>query len=143
MDKKQLERYRLALLAERGAKLASVHLQYDKKLKALDVLLDRDESPEVGQAEFIPNGTPAKSLLQAVREAIRETSGLMDGMSGKFSSVTLFKFISNKYPDYAKKPSDLSNPLWKLKKDGEIEVMQQGSGQNPSIYQKTNRFNAA
>jgi hypothetical protein len=143
MDKHELEDYRLTLLSEKAAKIQTINLQYDKKLMALDVLLDRDQpSPGKSKAPPYKGAKVASSLIKAVREAIRET-GLMGGMSGKFSSETLLKYISEKYPGFAEKPSDLSNPLWRLKKDGEIEVLQQGTGQKPSIYQKTSKFDAA
>jgi hypothetical protein len=91
----------------------------------------------------ILNGRAAKNLMQATREAIRETSGLLGGMSGKFSTETLLTYIKGKYPAFAKKPSDLSGTLWRLRKEGVIEVVTQGFGRNPSIYQKTSSFDAA
>jgi len=143
MDKQELEDYRLTLLSEKAVKIQAINLQYEKKLAALDVLLDRDQPPQIKSKAPPYKGTQsASSLIKAVREAIRET-GLMGGMSGKFSSETLLKYISEKYPTFAKTPSDLSNPLWRLKKDGEIEVLEKGTGQRPSIYQKTSKFDAA
>jgi hypothetical protein len=142
MDNKQLEKYRSELVAEKQAKLDAVNSQYDKKLAALSVLID-DDQPELKipkPATMILNGRAAANLMQATREAIRETSGLMGGMSGKFSTETLLTYIKGKYPTFAKKPSDLSGSLWRLKKEGEIEVVTEGVGRIPNIYQKTSNF---
>lgn len=145
MDTKELERYRKELLSEKQAKIDAITAQYSKKLAALTVLLEEDQ-PELVIPKAVTGvltGREAKNLMQATREAIRETSGLMGGMSGKFSSETLLTYIKGKYPAFAKKPSDLSGALWRLKKDGEIEVVTKGGGRNPSIYQKTTKFDAA
>ena len=145
MDKKQLAEYRSELLSEKQIKLDAINSQYDKKLVALGVLLD-DDQPELKiqkSVTTILNGRAAKNLMQATREAIRETSGLLGGMSGKFSTETLLTYIKGKYPAFAKKPSDLSGTLWRLRKEGVIEVVTQGFGRNPSIYQKTSSFDAA
>jgi hypothetical protein len=143
MNNKQLEIYRSELLSEKQLKIDAINSQYDRKLSALNVLLEQDQPElQISKPAGVLNGHVAVNLMQATREAIRETSSLMGGTSGKFSSETLLTYIKSKYPTFAKRPSDLSGPLWRLKKLGEIEVVTQGGGPNPSILQKTSRFDA-
>jgi len=149
MTKKDLENHKAGLLIQRQQAIDAINARFEKKLDAIRVLMD-EESPEPLDLPGLPtkNFKPtadksfASTLMDAIMEAIRETSGIMGGMAGKFSSETLLTYIQSKYPNLAETPSNLSGSLWRLKKDGLIEVVTQGTGRNPSIYQKTKLFDA-
>ena len=143
MEIKDLEKFRSSLIAEKQMKIEEINLRYKKKLEALDVLLDNDlQLPLVdSHAEVVKSfNNKVQSVFQAVREAIAEVTKT----SQTFSSETLFQFINAKYPNhFAKKPSDLSGVLWRLKKANEIMVLSQGIGQVASTYKKTDQYGAA
>jgi len=145
--KQQLKQLRDAVLAERKAEIERVQAdasramsavvsKFQKKLDAFDVLI-ADEIDINNERSVLPNTTDtprnilAKNIMEAVRESIPENS------FQKFSSKTLISYIRQKYPDMAKRAADLSNPLWRLRKAGEIELVKKGEGRKPSMYRRT------
>jgi hypothetical protein len=138
MDTKELEKYRATLTSERDAKIFEITSRYKKKLDALAVLIDDQEQIP------LPIATPevVKIIRKDVTNVFRATrEAIEDGGLPVFSSKTLFAFISQKYPgQFAKKPTDLSGCLWRLRKGGEIEIVTQGIGHVASMYKKTDKY---
>jgi hypothetical protein len=150
MDKIELGKYRAELIAERQTKLDAVHQAYKRKLAALDVLLEEDENSASKNGtsngthqplNAPPPGVKAESLVDAVREAIRELSGSRPG--GRFGSPNILQYIKKEYPRMNILPADISNRLWLMRRDGIIEVVEQGGGRKPSIYRRVEQSNAA
>jgi len=138
MDKTELKRYRLSYIRERDALIEKINQRYERKLAALDVLLEDDPGePEVQSNGATSAAHTARTLKDAVKEAIAAST--VD-----FSSASLYKhYIRVNYPNLAEKPTDLSNALWRFKRDGLIEVVRKGSGTVASTYKKTPAFAVA
>lgn len=139
MDKHQLVEHRRSLVQQRDAEIDAIKLRYGRKLAALDVLLDDELSTKetTSNAPIPAQKHAAKNLFEAICEAITHSQA-------DFSSTSLFEhYVRDRYKDFASKPTDLSNALWRLRKAGQIEVISKGSGQSPSRYRKTPLFDAA
>ncbi len=142
-SEKHLRAYREELLKEQKEEIAAINRKYAVKLAKLAELLEAPTDPQSSAGAILsPQEIGAKTLPAAVREGIGHLSGIMGGMSGNFTSVTVYNYIKEHYPTLLgdKKPGHISAPLWVLKKDGEIEVVTEGSGRSPAIYRKTAKF---
>ena len=143
MDIKELKVYRTELLAERQAKIEEIMVNYQKKIDAIGILLDDEQGVSKiginGHSDII-EATPenqASNIHQAVREAIAACR------KPNFSSKSLFSYIRQKYPQMADSAGNLSNPLWRLNRDGKIQVVHKGAGRRPSIYRVAKDLDAS
>jgi hypothetical protein len=137
MNIKELEDYRASLLAERQSALDAVNARYQRRLDAVGVLLEESEQKVEASHIFKAFFTDINNSFQAVKVAIQETAD----KSPTFSSETLFAFLNKTFPGrFAKKPSDLSAALWRLRKAGEIDWVTKGKGQVASVYRTTEKY---
>jgi hypothetical protein len=137
MSIKELEDYRADLLAEKQSALDAVNARYQRKLDAIGVLLEESEQVVASKNVFNAFFADINNSFQAVKVAIQETAGT----SPTFSSETLFAYLNKNYPGrFAKKPSDLSAALWRLRMRGEIDWVSKGKGQVASVYRTTDQY---
>jgi len=138
MEKKELEKYKLELTQQRKREIDAVNEKFDRRLKAVEVLLEdaTDSAKTNGHAGVSGQRLEPKSLIAATRAAIQATDQ-------NFSSPQLFAYIKTHFPSIGvKTPAEVSAPLWVLKRDNEIEVITQGIGRSPSVYKRTSNFKA-
>lgn len=92
------------------------------------------EHPVVERAPDLPQ-LRTRTRFVNVRQAVRYAAKRMDG---EFGIDQIEKFIRETNADLAAnmKREDVSFGLWKMAKEGELKVIQQGRGRRPSIYCK-------
>lgn len=139
MTTSDLKDYRANLIRSRDAEITAVNLKYKPKLEALAVLLEGELTGDT----HLPQDVSIAGLnreISNIRQAVYES---VKAATGNFSSATLLDFINKHFPNFnVKTPSFLSAVLWKMNRDGWIEVVEQGAGRTPSIYKKSQSFGA-
>jgi hypothetical protein len=97
--------------------------------------------PTISPEPEPPNGSPPAKANGSHREwpglraAIR---GAIAYTPNKFTLDDITMLISDRYPDKAEtlRRVHVSGELWRMKRNGEIKVIEEGSGNRPSVYQK-------
>jgi hypothetical protein len=67
-----------------------------------------------------------EGIMEAVQRAL-------ENCSGTFNSRTIVEFI-NKTQRLSLTERDVANPLWRLRKSGDIRIFEKGKGRKPSTY---------
>jgi hypothetical protein len=147
MKTEELKQWKIDLTKDRQKELDAVGLKYDRKLAAIEVLLE-DDVASIGGLRSTKSKPPprepsslgdefAKTVnkLGATKEAVAQFKG------GRFTTAKLFEYVKSKYPNVAEKPSDLSNSVWVLKKSDDIKIVKEGAGpDSPPEYIVTENF---
>lgn len=140
MKVEELKQWQAELLGERQKELDAVDTKYKRKLAAIEVLLeDQDDAAETTRKPVLLGDHYRKSMnkLAVTREGITQSSQ-------RFTTASVFAYVTSKYPGMVKVPADLSNSVWILKKTGEIEVIKKGAGpDSPAEYRITAKFRPA
>jgi hypothetical protein len=138
MKFEEIKRWKSELLSERKNEHDAIDAKYERKLAAIEVLLeDEGRSSKPTQGMVV-------SLGNEYRKAMNKLSATRDGISkfpDRFTTAMVFNYVNSTYPGLVKKPSDLSNSVWLLKKNDEIAVVKEGAGPaNPAEYRTTPKF---
>jgi len=137
MKTEELQQWKSELILERDKERAAVDSKYHRKLAAIDVLLE-DQGPS-------QNKPVALNIIESYR--LTKLAATREGIAQspqRFTTASVFAYLAKKYPNEVGSPSELSNAVWMLKKDGEIEVIKAGAGPaSPPEYRATSKFRPA
>ena len=141
-ERNALRVQRDAMRRERDAEIAAVNSKYERKLQAYSIILDEEAKPntadpfEVFKTVF---GGAKPSQMENIIAAINNIRKY-DGDEALFSTVTVADRMQKMLSDRTISHSSLSNPLWRLRKSGWIEIVKEGQRGAPALYKVTKQW---
>lgn len=142
MNRQELLQQRAQLVRQRDAELRACKTKWRKRINNIDLALTAQAASGVaptappGQASLTAAFADAigakvqqdrkESILEVVRQTLRDNPGF-------FTARTLVELINRTKP-FILTERNLSNPLWRLRKLGEIRIVATGKGRRPHTY---------
>lgn len=127
--------------------LIAYRIQLQRKLDAVDVLLEGDEEQRESKEMVIQrtgqltreNLSPERkwqgeSLPETGTTLIQAINDFVASADKPFTKTDLVRSIQAKHPKLQFSPRSVSNPLIKMVGDGLVDVVREGSGKVPNIY---------
>lgn len=137
MDRKALLEQRTRLGRQRDAELKACRANWRRRIDAIDQRL-REAGTNSNSSQSDPHPQAFAEVLdeliehdrkQGVMELVRRA---LEDCEGMFTARTLVGLINKDKPSFLSE-RDVSNPLWRLRKLGEIKIVENGKGRKPHV----------
>jgi len=103
-----------------------IEADYRKKIDALELIWELSGGQRKNGSVHQSSGIRG-SLLKAIQTAVSETNG-------EFTVRKIEEMIKEKTPEIELKRPSISSSLQRLAEEGEIRVLESGSGKRPTVY---------
>jgi hypothetical protein len=145
MDEKALIKRRTQLERRRDAELRACRAKWRSRINSVDLLLRAaatadDNTPPTKRGRASPaavsaNGREGKVKPNGKEGALKVVRRILQRNRGFFTARTLVEVINRTRP-ISITAQGISQPLWSLRKLGEIRLVEKGNGRKPHMYLK-------